>query len=211
MSALYKSQNHGLGVGRRRKFGLIALSGLLLGLPTFASKVYAHCDTLDGPVVSDARVAISQGKLTPALKWIKPQFEAELKSAFTATLRARKSPESRELADRYFFETLVRLHREGEGAPYTGLKPAGTKIEPIISAADKAIQSGSVDKLANDMSHSLEAGVLRRFKEVRSRKAQADKSVASGREYVEAYVEFVHYVEELEKSINRGPASHGIH
>jgi hypothetical protein len=36
--------------------------------------------------------------------------------------------EAKALADRYFFETLVRLYRAGEGAAYKGLKPAGRDL-----------------------------------------------------------------------------------
>jgi hypothetical protein len=43
----------------------------------------------------------------------------------------------------YFFETRVCVHREGEGAAYTGLKPAGLDLGPDIPAADKALESGN--------------------------------------------------------------------
>src|SRR5512138_2915043 len=83
----------------------------------------AHCDTMGGPVIADAKVALAKGDLTPVLKWVKPENEPEVRTAFTQTLKVRaQGPEARELADRYFFETLVRIHRAGEGAPYTGLK-----------------------------------------------------------------------------------------
>jgi hypothetical protein len=95
----------------------------LLLITLEASPVLAHCDTLAGPVVTSARAALEQRNLQPLLKWVKPGAEAELKSAFDITLRVRtEGGAARELADRYFFETAVRLHRAGEGAPYTGLK-----------------------------------------------------------------------------------------
>lgn len=94
-----------------------------------APALRAHCDTLDGPVVAAARVALDKGDNTPVLKWIRAGQEAEVRTAFEQALVERtKGPEARELADRYFFETLVRVHGAGEGAPYTGLKPAGIKI-----------------------------------------------------------------------------------
>ena len=108
----------------------------------------AHCDTLDGPVVETARTALAKGEVTPLLKWVRPADEQELKNAFRQTLEVRKLGEqARELADRYFFETLVRIHRAGEGAPYTGLKP-GDSVDPAVVLADKALESGSADKLA---------------------------------------------------------------
>jgi hypothetical protein len=30
----------------------------------------AHCDTMNGPVVADARQALESGHLTPVLKWV---------------------------------------------------------------------------------------------------------------------------------------------
>lgn len=95
---------------------------------------------MDGPVILAARAALEQKDITPVLKWVQKDDEGQIKAAFTRTLAVRaKGPEARDLADQFFFETLVRIHRAGEGAPYTGLKPAGTPVEPAIEAADKAI------------------------------------------------------------------------
>ncbi len=111
------------------------------------SQVNAHCDALDGPVIIEARLALEKGDVTPLLKWVTKEHEDYISNAFVQTLAVRtKGKEAGELADRFFFETLVRVHRAGEGAPYTGLKPAGT-ITPAVAAADKAILAGSVDKL----------------------------------------------------------------
>jgi hypothetical protein len=40
-----------------------------------------------------------------------------------------------------FFETAVRLHRAGDEAPYTGLKPAGPDWDPFVPRAEKAIET----------------------------------------------------------------------
>jgi len=161
---------------------------------------FAHCDTLDGPVVKVARVALDKGDVTPVLKWVQKQDEEEIKKAFQKTLGVRKlSPQAKDLADMYFFETLVRIHRAAEGAGYTGLKPAGA-VEPIIAAADKAIEIGSVDGLAKEISALIISGMRQRFERVMKTKKDMDKSVQAGRQYVQAYVEFVHYVERLHKA-----------
>ena len=47
------------------------------------------------------------------------------------------------MADLYFFETVVRVHRAGEGAAYNGLKPAGLDEGPVIPIAEKAIETAS--------------------------------------------------------------------
>jgi Family of unknown function (DUF6448) len=82
-----------------------------------------HCDTMDGPVVSAARKALEAEDVNFALAYVPESGEAEVRSAFEKVLRACKADQAaREVADLYFFETVVRVHRAGEGAPYTGLR-----------------------------------------------------------------------------------------
>lgn len=174
---------------------MVLMAGLVLLAPGVAS---AHCDTLDGPVVMAAKQALDKGDITPVLKWIKQDSETELRAIFDKTLVVRKNgPEAKELSDMYFFETLVRLHRAGEGAPYTGLKPAGGDIPHVVVAADKALETGSVEKVIRHLQHEFEEGIQARFAKVMEKKKHAEERVAAGREYVEAYVEYVHYVENL--------------
>ena len=180
-------------------------SVLALALPT---AVLAHCDTLDGPVVADARVALDKADITPVLKWVKAADEPELRAAFARAQTVRKlDAAARELADSYFFETLVRIHRTGEGAPYTGLKPAGA-VEPVIVKADQALEKGSVDDLAKAIASHAEAGIRERFQHALEAKPHAHESVAAGREYVAAYVTYVHYVEGVVQAVHTA-AHHG--
>jgi len=158
----------------------------------------AHCDTLDGPVVKDARTALDTRDVTPVLKWVRPDKEGEIRQAFQNALGVRTlGPEARALADRFFFETLVRVHREGEGAPYTGLKPAGTAVDPGIAASDTALETGSVDPLVTLLSAEVDRGVRHRFAQAAEARKHAAESVEKGRQYVAAYVEFMHYAERL--------------
>jgi hypothetical protein len=99
------------------------------------------------------------------------------------------------MADMYFFETLVRIHRAGEGAPYTGLKPAGRDLGPVIPAADKAIEDGSIEALVKLLTDCVSDGVLEHFKHASDKKKFNPDDVEAGRKFVKAYVEFVHYVE----------------
>ena len=188
----------------------ITIVGLLLVILFFKiapEKVFAHCDTMDGPVIKDAKLAISKADIKPVLKWVKSDKEKELRTAFEKTLKVRsKGLEAEELADMYFFETLVRLHREGEGAPYTGLKPAGA-VEPIVAAADKAIEEGKVDSLVKEIEAAVSRGIRERFNKVVESKKHSEDSAEAGREYVEAYVEFVHYAEALHNTA-AGTAGH---
>ncbi len=170
----------------------------------------AHCDTMDGPVVAAARSALKTGDITPVLKWVKQDSEAEIRAAFARTMKVRaQGGEARELADLYFFETLVRVHRAGEGAPYTGLKPAGAEVEPAIALADQALDSGSVDRLIKAVNEDIAAGLRRRFARVIETRKHADASVEAGREYVEAYVEFIHYAERLHGQASGAASAHG--
>jgi len=112
------------------------------------------------------------------------------------------------MADTYFFETLVRVHRQGEGAPYNGLKPAGADLGPAVPAADKAIATGNVDPVATLLTQTLQSGLHEQFSKVQARKNYNKDDVAAGREYVEAYVEYVHYVERLYEAAKEGAHGH---
>jgi hypothetical protein len=176
----------------------------------FTKSLYAHCDTLDGPVVETARKALASGDVTPLLKWVGADDEQMIRTAFQKTLEVRKlGTQARDLADMYFFETLVRIHRAGEGAPYTGLKP-GTAVDPAVALADKALESGSVDKLVNTLNDATAKGIRERFHRALQAKKHADESVAAGREFVESYVIFTHYVEGLHSMI-KGASEHHEH
>lgn len=159
---------------------------------------WGHCDGLDGPVVTAARQALEAGDVRPALAWVREQDEAEIRAAFAQTVSVRRlGPDARALADRYFFETLVRLHRAGEGAPFTGLKPAGRDLGPAIPAADVAVETGSSDALMNLLTEQVAHGLQAHFEAVMENKDFSPQDVAAGRAYVEAYVPYVHYVERL--------------
>ncbi|HRT57805.1 MAG TPA: DUF6448 family protein [Candidatus Paceibacterota bacterium] len=174
---------------------LVSAVGLLPAL------AFAHCDTMDGPVVLAAKAALERRDVTPVLQWIKPDDEAEIKAAFSRTLAVRgKGAEARQLADQFFFETLVRVHRAGEGAPFTGLKPAGVPLEPVIAEADKALETGVADQIVKLVTDEAAAGIHKRFAEAKEKKRHAGHNVESGREFVAAYVEYVHYVEGLHRA-----------
>jgi len=175
---------------------VLAVGGYFLS----TGRAWAHCDTVAGPVVTEAKAALEKGDITPILKWVKKENEAEVKAAFAKAVAVRaKGPEAKELADRYFLETLVRVHRAGEGAPYTGLKDE--PVEPVIALADKALADGSAAAMIKELSAHMAAAVQEKFKHVLEAKMTKDASVEAGREYVEAYVTYTHYVEALHAAI----------
>ena len=188
---------------------LSAIVVVLVTLLAFGAKpAGAHCDALDGPVVLAAKEALEKGDVTPVLKWVKADDEEQVRAAFAKTLKVRGlSDDARELADRYFFETLVRIHRAGEGVAFSGLKPAG-EVDPGIAAADKAIAEGSADDLAAELGEAVVAGLRARFRKVISAKARADEIVEAGRAYVAAYVEYIHYVEAVHARASAPPTEH---
>jgi hypothetical protein len=184
---------------------LAIIAGGILA-PTGAS---AHCDGLDGPVVKAAQTALQTGELAPVLIWVQPKDEAKIKRAFDETLAVRKlNPQAQAFADRYFFETLVRVHRAGENAPYTGLKPPGRDLGPAIPAADKALETGSDEALTQLLIDEVKAGLDKHFKEVTKKKGFEPNDVDAGREYVEAYVTYIHYVEGLYEAAANQPSGH---
>jgi len=170
-----------------------------------AKAVCAHCDTLDGPVVMSAREALDKSDIRPVLKWVKKEHESEIRDAFSRTVLVRaKGPEAKDLADMYFFETLVRIHRAGEGASYDGLKPAGLDLGPAIPAADKAIAEGNSEAVSNLLTGTIREGIREKFKSVMAKKNFNGYDVEAGREYVEAYVTFMHYIEEIYQAAYTG-------
>jgi hypothetical protein len=131
------------------------------------------------------------------LVWVQKDDEADIRNAFQRARTVRKAGgEAKDLADSYFFETLVRIHRAGEGAGYAGLKPAG-HIEPAVAAADKAIESGKLQPLARLVSERIENGLHGHFDAVMAKRKYRPDDVEAGRAYSGAYVEFVHYAERL--------------
>jgi hypothetical protein len=183
--------------------------GAALAVVTGAGTAGAHCDTMDGPVIRDAQAALAAGDITPVLKWVHPGAEAELRESFRQVMAVRAlGPEARQLADRAFFETLVRLHRAGEGAPYTGIKAAGVEMEPGIAAADRALEAASVEALVKMTTAAVERGLRERYARTAEARKKAGDSVAAGREYVAAYVDFVHFAERLHADATSGAAAH---
>ena len=178
----------------RRLFGISFL--VAIGVGFAARRAEAHCDTLGGPVVTAGQKALDTADLDPARIWVQPSAEPELREAFTKALEVRRlGPAARALADRWFFETLVRLHRAGEGEPYTGLKPAGTDLGPAIPTADRALAASSVAPVDQLLTRAVKHGLAERLARVVAARRYKPSDVTAGRAWVTAYVGFLHYVE----------------
>lgn len=166
--------------------GLAAV--ILLLTPRRAS---AHCDTMDGPTVKDGMKALETGNVNYAIKWVFPETEAEVREAFGLSLKVRKlGAEAKELADRYFIDTLVRVHRAGEGVPFTGVKPRGTPVDERIAAADKSLEIGNLSPLKDLVTREVMHDLEKKFERAMSLKDFDVDDVDAARRYIEAYVIF---------------------
>lgn|GEM_PF-153854 len=192
----------------KTKLLLIVSWVMLLVLQT--NFVIAHCDTMDGPTVADAKKAIDKNNVNYVLKWVQVADEKVIKEAFALTMKVRLlSPEARTLADNYFFETLVRIHRSGEGVAYTGVKPSGTPIDEKILAADQAIALGNLSPLNDLVPKDKFPELQKLFDKVMALKNFDVNNVPAGRAYIEAYVQFFHFAEGEEGGHNHGHAEEG--
>ena len=182
---------------------VLAVTGLL------PAPAYAHCDGLDGPVVRAAEEALAKSDVDLVLIWVPRDSEAEIRAAFARTLEVRElGARARDLADAYFFETLVRIHRAAEGASFTGLKPAGRNLGPAIPAADRALESGAVTPLTSLLVEKVREGLLDRYRLAREARSYRTDDVDAGRKYIDAYVSFIHYVEALHEAAIRPVEGH---
>jgi hypothetical protein len=195
-------------IANRAVAGIATL--LTLGLvPALPNTAIAHCDGMDGPVVEAARKALARGDVNLVLIWVQKGDEKEIREAFDRARKVRElGTEARQLADRFFFETVVRVHRAGEGAPYTGLKPAGRDLGPAIPLADRILTTGNVDALENLLAEEIRRGVVERFERAAKTRDFPTADVDAGRDYVRAYVTFIHYVERAYEAGNAPVAGH---
>lgn len=151
-----------------------------------------HCDTLDGPVAKACKDALRTGNVNIVLPWAPKGAEAEIVRAFKSTLNARKlgKPAAR-VADYWFFETVVRLHRRGEGVAYTGLKPAGLDWGPVVPKADRAIATGNPEKVIAFLQSTVQKELEKRFHHAMEKKTYDVDDVDAARDYVHAMLGFV--------------------
>lgn len=185
---------------RNLRIGLITL--FIFSLLILSTNVtFAHCDTMDGPLIKDAMKAIGQNNVNYVLKWVSSENETEIKNVFNLMMKVRDlSPEAKDIAEDYFFDTLVRIHRSGEGMPFTGVKPHGTTIDEKVLAADKSIEIGNLSPLKDMVTKDILPELTKRFDKVMSLKNFDINNVEAGREYIESYVQFFKFAEGEEEA-----------
>lgn len=163
--------------------------------PTPAS---AHCDSEKGPVAQAAMKALEANNVNLVLPYVQPDAEAELTAAFKHVMQVRKGGGgSKELADRYFLETAIRLHRLGEGASYEGMTSEAVPA-PILTA-DRAMASGLLDPLYKMLDQAIRKSVAEKYQAVVQAREEAAKlgTVEAFREQAEAELVFEKFIYEL--------------
>lgn len=194
----------------KRQFSFLVVMLLMVFCATNAA--LAHCDTMDGPVVKDAIKAIEKNNVNYVLKWVRADDEKEITEAFTLMMKVWPlGPDAKTLAEKYFFETLVRIHRAGEGVAYTGLKPSGTPVDEKILLADQSIELGNLSSLEKRVAKDQLPELKKRFDKVQSLKNFDVNNVKAGREYIEAYVQFFHFAEGEGKEHHAAHQEHAGH
>lgn len=168
-----------------------------------------HCDSLDGPVVVAARQALDRDDVELILPFVPATGEDEVRAAFDLTERARAADgDGAAVADRWFFETVVRIHRAGEGAPFTGLKPAGLDVGPVIPVAERALETGSPDELADLLCRAVRHQVEHRLGDAMARKPAAGAGVTEVREWVEAMLGLQVWAHGVHRQMHADPHAH---
>lgn len=182
----------------RRSYLAAALS---VALAAAAGPAIANCDSEAGPVVAAGRQALERGDPAEALVWVRPEHEPTIRAAFQdSQIVRRRGADAKRLADRYFLETLVRLHRVGEGKPNTGLRPAAEGFAPGMVLVNEAVAAGSDEPLTAGLAKTINQGVQARLADLRRKQTYDPQDLAAGREYVESYVRLVLYVETLHRA-----------
>jgi hypothetical protein len=149
-------------------------------------------------VATAAHQALEKKDVKLILPYVQHESEIELTAAFKQALEVRIAGGSaKELADRYFIETAIRLHRAGEGAPYTGVTDASTP--KAILVADQAMATGSLDETYKLLDQAMKKGLQEKYQAVLHARAEAEElgTVEAHRERVEAELVFEKYVYEV--------------
>ena len=182
----------------RRLYREAAFVAAVCALLLLVGRAAGHCDTLNGPVVLAGRAALESGEVTPVLRWVSAPDEAEVRSAFARARLVRvQGDDAKSLADQFFLETLVRFHRASEGMPFNGIKRDAGEVGPTVAVADHALADNDVEPLVRLVTDRVARQLRDRFRAAAEAQRRKDDSVAAGRLFVRAYVEFMHYVEQV--------------
>jgi hypothetical protein len=203
--SIFNYDKKGYAMGKSillRSRGLLMIFGILL---IAANLLFAYCETLEESLVRDARKALDQRQVALAFKWVKKDRESEIRTAFDRAVKERETnPATQETTDNIFFQTLGRVHCEGENFPFLGKNPAGPDVHPIRQAIDRALSEDEVDDLTQKITVEVSQGIHDRFNQVRRFESGQQDDVDAARQYVGAYVDYVDYVEKIHQDAMEG-------
>lgn len=150
-------------------------------------------------MVLAAKEALVKQNVNLILPWVYLEGEKEVKDAFEKALKVfnEGNEDAKKLAEYWFFETVVRIHREGEGAAFAGLKPAGVDQGPIIPRVDKSIEAEDVSEVIKYIRSAVAEEISKHFKHVMHSKDYNIDDVPSARKYVNAYLHLTLYSHHL--------------
>ncbi|MDD1764367.1 MAG: DUF6448 family protein [Methanobacteriaceae archaeon] len=164
-----------------------------------------HSESMDGPVVNAAEMALDMENVNYILPYVPLEDEDELKEAFERTILVRElSADAAELADYWFFETAVRLHLSGRGKPYDGIKPAGYNRRPALTLAEEALYKENASDLIQFMVSFMKEDIQTRFEDTLSKKDYEIGDTESGRDYISSMQDFVRYLDKLYEFMEQG-------
>lgn len=203
-----KRSAQNLFTGRANSRIMLSVALTLLFMVFSSLQVFAHCDSYDGPTVKDALKALETNNVNLVLKWIDKEQEEEIISLFNKTYNLKKGDkEVYTIVEKHFLETLVRLHRETEGAPFTGLKPAGS-TKKIVQLSDKALADKDIDDLLEKLNNHIGSIIREKHRKVTELDKVKNESAEKGRAYVAAYVDYTHSIEALHDILEDGSGHH---
>lgn len=189
----------------------LVLMILFLGLWILPQNALAHCDSYDGPVIKDALKALETNDPALVMKWIEAKHEKEVADLFSKTMKYKTADkEIYSLLEKHFLETLVRIHREGEGEPYTGLKPAGS-TKQIIQLTDTALADKDLQTLLEKFNGHVGKIFKEKYEKVIQLEKDKDQSAEKGRAFVAAYVNYTHTIEKMHDILIHTGNAHDEH
>ncbi len=116
-------------------------------------------------------------------------------------MREKAGKDAKEVADDWFFENTIRLHRAEKEHRTPGMKPAGLSEGPVVPRAEKAIETGDPKESIGFILKTVEDDLTHRFHHVMEKKKYDVNDVAAGREFIEAFIGWVVYSHHLYMSV----------
>lgn len=173
------------------------------------NQTFAHCDTMDWPVILSAKKSLETKNPNYFLIWVQKKDEPIILEEFNKTLSLRQTnPENLESIDKNFFESLVKIHREWEWAEYTWLKPAGSITNPVVILWDKSFETKNSSELEEYFSKNITNQIKNRFQEVIEKQNYALDDIEAWREYIAEYITFLHWAEWVDEMMNKKITHH---